>query len=149
MHDISTETLSSDHLASMFPVSVKGVLCLDDRFALLRNERDQWELPGGKLEPGEQPRVCVRRELEEELSVPVTVGQVLDSWLYPVPTGPEVVIVTYLCAPDDATAEPRVSLEHKELGLFTLEQAKGLIMPEGYKRSLLQASLILGLDGVR
>lgn len=149
MLDIIKNPLSSDHLASMFPVSVKGVICFDDRFALLRNERDEWELPGGKLEPGEQPRVCVRRELEEELSTPVSVGVILDSWLYPVPNGPEVVIVTYLCTPEDAAAAPRVSPEHKELSLFTFDQTKGLIMPANYKRSLLQASLILGLDGAR
>lgn len=36
-----------------------------------------WELPGGKVEPGESVRQCVARELEEELGVQVEVGKEL------------------------------------------------------------------------
>lgn len=42
-----------------FPVSVKGVLLEDDQVVLLLNERDQWELPGGRLERGEDPVACL------------------------------------------------------------------------------------------
>lgn len=34
----------------------------------------QWELPGGKLEPGEDGPTCLVRELAEELGVTVTIG---------------------------------------------------------------------------
>jgi ADP-ribose pyrophosphatase YjhB (NUDIX family) len=40
----------------MFPVSVKGVVVQGGKVLLLRNERDEWELPGGKLEVGEDGR---------------------------------------------------------------------------------------------
>jgi 8-oxo-dGTP pyrophosphatase MutT (NUDIX family) len=51
----------------VFPVSVKGVVFVGDRVALLKNERQEWELPGGRQEAGEAPAACVVREIREEL----------------------------------------------------------------------------------
>jgi len=37
-----------DNKAYRFPVSVKGIVYHNDKVVLLKNERDEWELPGGK-----------------------------------------------------------------------------------------------------
>ena len=52
--------------AHRFPVSVKGVAVQHGMVLLLQNERNEWELPGGKLELGEDPADCVVREIGEE-----------------------------------------------------------------------------------
>lgn len=119
-----------------FPVSVKGVvLTSDHQVVLLKNERDEWELPGGKLERSEAPDFCVARELEEELAITVRLGPLIDSWLYEVLPGEEVLIVTYGCYPAAFGALTH-SAEHKEVGAFAPAAIESLAMPEGYKRSI-------------
>jgi 8-oxo-dGTP pyrophosphatase MutT (NUDIX family) len=60
---------SCDNDAYRFPVSAKGIVVRDGAVVLLRNRRDEWELPGGKLEIGESPERCVAREIDQELGV--------------------------------------------------------------------------------
>jgi 8-oxo-dGTP pyrophosphatase MutT (NUDIX family) len=118
-----------------FPVSVKGVLVRDGAVLLLKNERAEWELPGGKLELGEEPRACVAREITEETGLPVTVGPILDAWQYHIRDGADVLIVTYGCYPL-GTQSPAISDEHSAMGFFALAEVDTLTMPAGYKDSV-------------
>jgi ADP-ribose pyrophosphatase YjhB (NUDIX family) len=137
------------YVPPLWPVSVKAV-ALDNqrRVLLLKNEREEWELPGGRLEiqaqgTGEQaddsPEAAVEREVQEETGWTVKAGPLIDGgvWIYePVP-GRRVLIVTYGCAVLNPDREPVVSHEHKQAGLFALDQVPDLTMPDGYKRAIL------------
>jgi 8-oxo-dGTP pyrophosphatase MutT (NUDIX family) len=125
----------TDNFAYQFPVSVKGVVPQGDKVVLLKNDRDEWELPGGKLEPGETPEGCLRREIEEELGLTVDTGPILDSWVYRIAEGVEVFIVTFVCAAEQV-AEVAHSSEHKAVGLFAPDEVADLNMPNGYKESI-------------
>ena len=57
-----------------------AVIWNDERQILIDRRRPEgllggmWEFPGGKIEPGETVEACVRREIQEELGIEVTVG---------------------------------------------------------------------------
>lgn len=118
-----------------FPVSIKAVLIHGDRVVLLKNERDEWELPGGRLEPGESPEDGIAREIREELGAAASIGPILDCWVYPVLPGRPVVVVTYgaMLARAEGMA---TSAEHSDLRLAPLDEIDRLPMPEGYRRSI-------------
>jgi 8-oxo-dGTP pyrophosphatase MutT (NUDIX family) len=125
------------YVPATFPISVKGVV-LDPqgRVLLLKNERAEWELPGGKLEGSETPEQRVEIEIREESGWGASAEQLLDVWLYePIP-GRQVFIVTYGCTATDARRPPVVSHEHKEAGLFHRQEVSDLVMPQGYKDSI-------------
>jgi 8-oxo-dGTP pyrophosphatase MutT (NUDIX family) len=120
------------------PVSLKAVISWKGRLPLLRNERDEWELPGGKLDLGEEPAECLAREIQEELAWDATVGEPFHSWVYRVFPDRHVFVLTFL-ATYDGDAEPVFSHEHKELILVTPDEAVALNMPENYAVAIRQA----------
>ena len=132
-----------DNYAFRFPVSVKGVVIRGDKVILLRNERDEWELPGGKLEVSEPPERCLAREIEEELRLEIEPETMLDSWLYTIVPDVHVLVLTYGCR-EAALAEAILSDEHKELRWFPLAEIDSLNMPEGYKASIRSWSARVG-----
>lgn len=69
------------YFASLPTVISSGAVILrdeDGRFVVEKpNYRDHWLLPGGGVDPGEDPRRCAQREVTEELGLDVEVGRVL------------------------------------------------------------------------
>ncbi len=134
-----------DNDAYRFPVSVKGVVIRNGAVILLKNERDEWELPGGKLEPSESPEVCVAREIEEELQLTVEADTLLDSWIYTIVPGIHVLILTYGCS-ETSERHAILSHEHQQLRWFPLAEVDSLRMPDGYKASIRRWAALLPLS---
>jgi ADP-ribose pyrophosphatase YjhB (NUDIX family) len=116
-------------------ISIKGVLIEDGAVLLLENERGEWELPGGRPEPGEAPAICLAREFAEELDATIAVGPIVDCWNFEVLPGRHVMIVTY-AVKRTGRGELRISAEHRRFGWFVLDTLGSLNLPEGYRRSI-------------
>ena len=117
------------------PISIKGVLLLDGRVILVKNARGEWELPGGRPDAGEMHAQTLTREFFEELSLIVTVGRQIDSYVFEVIPGREVQIVTYECNLDGAFA-PSISDEHSDYCLWPAERLAEINLPTGYRTSI-------------
>jgi RimJ/RimL family protein N-acetyltransferase/8-oxo-dGTP pyrophosphatase MutT (NUDIX family) len=75
-----------------------------------------WDLPGGVVDPGEPPRVCVAREIREELALYVTVGRLLaTNWLAPWLGWGDALLFVYEVEMPSAEAMSRVRLLEREI----------------------------------
>ena len=98
------------------PIVVGTALVHDGRLLVQQRRypaRDagRWELPGGRVEPGEGERDAVIRECEEELGIGVVpTGRVGTD----VPLHNGMLLRVHTAEPADPTAEPR-AVEHREV----------------------------------
>jgi len=110
------------------PAMVVGAAIVDDLTrptTLLGGRRTEppelaggWELPGGKVEPGEQPQDALLREIREELGVDVELGARVEGpeaggW----PLGDRYVMHVWLARV--TAGEPRPLEDHDQLRLLT------------------------------
>ena len=129
-------------LMSTLPISVKGVLIRQGRVLLLLNERGEWDLPGGRPDPGEDQRTALKREVQEETGLAVEVGAALSDYLFEVLPGRFVRILPFVCR---LTGGSDVSLsdEHLETRWLPLtelgERIHGHLLPAGYLGAIRQA----------
>lgn len=90
----------------------------------------KWEFPGGKLEPDETAADAIRRELQEELGIQVSVSGVTGdvTWAYPDVT---IHLTLLHCRMDTGTLILR---EHEALAWVTKEEALSLDLAAADRR---------------
>jgi 8-oxo-dGTP pyrophosphatase MutT (NUDIX family) len=117
------------------PTSIKGVLLVDGGVLLVKNPRNEWELPGGRAEPGEMPETTLAREFAEELALQVNVESPIDSYVFEVVPEQHVRIVTFGCTLS-SSFEPQISEEHSEYCVCPVKELDRLHLPAGYRQSI-------------
>jgi len=119
----------------MVPVSVKAVILDLGRVLLLANDRGEWELPGGRLDPGESETEALIREIDEELGVAARIGPRLADEPFEVIPGRTVRIVSYGCEIGPAVGL-RISAEHRDLIWAPADALGDLPIPAVYRRPI-------------
>ncbi len=86
----------------------------------------RWELPGGKVEPGEDDATALARELSEELDLKVTVGAPLGEAVTPAGAG-QLCLVAYLVTSTDTP----VLREHDAARWLTADTLEDVVWADG------------------
>ena len=142
--------------------SIKGIVFKNNdanpEVLLLRNEREEWELPGGKMEDDETPEACLVREFKEETGLEVSVGPCAGSGILTIlpphlPSVTTVWISAYGCHLKSASPDQiLISNEHQGWGWIPVADLGGMAdVPDIYKTSILnwaRSSRVLSPDGV-
>lgn len=78
-----------------------GIIVRDNKVLVVQRKPARhrgllWEFPGGKIEQGEDPRRCLKRELQEELGVKVEAGKQFEI-VYHHYQDMRILLLSYLC----------------------------------------------------
>ncbi len=124
------------------PISAKGIVFEEKSVWLRKNERNEWELPGGKVDLGEQPTQTVTREMREELGFDTEIVKVVYAWVYQIKQSSDesggVLVLCYLLkllakTGDFETEGEAGTAEFKKFSIDTIDR---LNMPQFYKKAI-------------
>jgi 8-oxo-dGTP diphosphatase len=103
-----------------------GVVVRDGRVALVHRPRyDDWTLPKGKLEPGEESEQAAVREVEEETGMHCRLGRELEPVTYEDHKGRPKRVRYWLMEPESGEFAPNEEVD--ELRWLGPEQAAALL----------------------
>jgi 8-oxo-dGTP pyrophosphatase MutT (NUDIX family) len=123
---------------AVYPVSVKAIVPCGGRILLLRNRKNLWDIPGGKMDAGETAGQALARECTEEMGFAPTPVRIFDTWVRPRERKPDVFILFYVCEPIASIDAVELGNEHLSFQLFEPHEIAGLSMHSGYRDVLLR-----------
>ena len=126
--------INFDSISDKFPVSVKSLIFDDKRFLLIKNERDEWDIPGGKIENNHNVIETLVREVKEELNITIDNYNILLAKKY-LFRKQEIIVIVYN---SKITNEDPISLsfENIDYNFFSYNEINQLKLTPWAKDSL-------------
>lgn len=115
--------------ATLFSVSQKAIL-QDKKGRILMMEKagkSHWDLPGGKLDAGEDMLTGIAREIDEETGLDkVKIGDIIYAGLrsFEEEGKPERIMIFYLCDSDQKFEKIKLSDEHLQWRMMSADDIK-------------------------
>ncbi len=125
--------MENNHLIADIPQ--KAFIVHDGRVLVVSDKKGMWELPGGRLNIGEQPEEGLRRELREELDLEIRVDRPLHTFVFTSSaTGQVHHVVIFACTPMSPLEAMRMD-PSEVTGTRWIGQADltDIFMRDGYK----------------
>ena len=123
--------IKTDELSDKFPISIKAIIIDKNRVLCLKNERNEWDFAGGKINFNEDVEESLRREVKEETNLNIKNLKILKPFSLKFNDVP-VFIVVY-SAEISCDSSIIISYEHSDYNFFSKSEIKNLNMPQNFK----------------
>lgn len=80
----------------------------------------KWEFPGGKIESGETPEECLKREIKEEFNICIEVTEYFSSSIYSYEHG-TIELIAYWATTQDQGLTPTAHDDYRWVSIAELE----------------------------
>ena len=122
----------------LFSVSIKGIVYQNGNYLLRKNQRNEYELIGGRLEPEDHcPEDRLKKEFTEEAGAIVKVLSLRDPWLYLVGQK-NIIIVPYLCELESIKPDYE-DIDGGHIKWIPKDGLDAIFIPDGYVDSIYNA----------
>jgi len=91
-----------DNKKKILVPAVKAIIQRGEKFLLIKQELPEkivWDLPGGKVDYGENPYKTLEREVMEEIHLSIDIVKPLGFFWFFRTDGTQVICTTFLCTP--------------------------------------------------
>jgi 8-oxo-dGTP diphosphatase len=111
-----------------FRIAVKAFILKNNKVLLLKRRSNDvhkpgtWDIPGGRLEMGENPYDGLQREVNEETGLKVEIAMPLDIHHFVRDDGQKITMLIFLCKPLSNDIE--LSEEHEESSWIDVAEEK-------------------------
>lgn len=124
-------------MANAWPVNLQGILLRGHQVLLVKNDRQQWELPGGRADEEESLEKALARQCHKQTGLTVQVGTITAVDLFrPSMDKPQVLLLFYPLSEADATQVITLSDPYVAYLWASLDDLSNLGVPDIYGQAV-------------